>query len=677
MAKIRARLALLCAAGLVAQTISPARAARPATIRMGDPLPVVTVTGVVENNDSVKIDYLPVPGAKDYRVFDTSNPGIVKYAGMASHMDAGNWGHNRFMMQPDGVTPIFPYQVGDSSVVNGPTTLDVPSTEIEWNGLDNGPHTLVVQALDALGPVPAGNLYDVNNSPLSASTMPGMVMPDGAMLGSNLGKTPDGMDSINGQGPSTNTPHVVAQSQPFVAQANPTVRPLPSRPDATQSVLDTFGNTEAASLKQVGSVDPNAGVMTYTLNAGAPNAWGIQYLGADTRDSMPMIEHGHFMDTLFDGGTPGTNNPLHNNHAVMAMSPDQTADLSGGKLLHLTMEVDAHESPRRWVAFNLAPANDPFTNWYTVNSPINTSDHGLFVQLFPGVATADVYNGPTSSTNPAPADNHFWGAAGQSPYWTYRYAHFGGNGIALDNRSRFDLFLTTTRLALFEDGQLVAQSTIPGGLPFDKAKVYFTHYLYHTANDINELPAYETYWHNSFPYSDERHWDNMGFEVLPPQAVPAGTDWSSLAALVKMPAVTPPVFNPMADAPTAVAPSTTSTPPALPVTTNATATSTSSATVTPSQTATATAVPSVTASATTVPSATATSTIAPSTATPIDSPGAATPTTTPPGLPGAASTTPTTSNVTGLPSGRYTVETRIIDAQGNVKLVSTAPLVIP
>jgi len=501
----------------------------------------LTVTGVAANNSSVKIDYLPVRGAKGYRVFDVSNPGVVKYAGMASHMDAGNWGHNHFVMQSDGVTPVFPYRVADNGRGKGPTTLDVPSTEIEWNNLEDGKrHTLVIQALDRLGPAPSGNLYDDKLAPRGGQQAmrhaPGIVMQSGnGMLGSDEGDTPNGLTSINGQGPATNAPQIIAQSQPFVAQADATVRPLPSRPDAVQSLLETFGNDEAASLKQVGPVDPSNGVMTYTLNAGAPNAWGIQYLGADTRDSMPMIEHGHFMDTLFDGGTPGTNNPLHNNHAVMALSPDQTADLSGGKLLHLTMEVDAHESPRRWVAFNLAPANDPFTNWYTVNSPINTSDHGLFVQLFPGVATADVYNGPTSSTNPAPADNHFWGAAGQSPYWTYRYAHFGGNGIALDNRSRFDLFLTTTRLALFEDGQLVAQSTIPGGLPFDKAKVYFTHYLYHTANDINELPAYETYWHNSFPYSDERHWDNMGFEVLPPQAVPAGTDWSSLAALIHMP----------------------------------------------------------------------------------------------------------------------------------------------
>jgi len=34
----------------------------------------------------------------------------------------------------------------------------------------------------------------------------------------------------------------------------------------------------------------------------------------------------------------------------------------------------------------------------------------------------------------------------------------------------------------------------------------------------------------------------MGFEVLPADAVPARTDWSSLAALVKMPQIIAPTL---------------------------------------------------------------------------------------------------------------------------------------
>ena len=55
-------------------------------------------------------------------------------------------------------------------------------------------------------------------------------------------------------------------------------------------------------------------------------------------------------------------------------------------------------------------------------------------------------------------------------------------------------------------------------LPFDHCQVYFVHQLYHTGNDRPELLNYspgDSYWINNRPYADERHWDNLGEEVLP------------------------------------------------------------------------------------------------------------------------------------------------------------------
>jgi len=571
----------------------------------------VQVTGVVVDNSSTKVDYAPVPGAKDYRVVDLDNPGVTKYAGLLQ---------------------------------------SAPVNEIEWNTLGDGkPHHLVVQALDQLGPVPLGNLYDGNNQP----TMPPMAGMAG-MLGSDAGKTGDGLVSINGQGPSSNTPHVIAQSQPFVVRANPALRPIPSRPDATQTFFDTFDSAQSDPIAPTGTVDRVGGSKQYTLGAGTTHPWTIQYQGTDTDHSQPFVMDNHFMDVFFDGSTTA---PKHVAHGIMDLSPDPTADLSGGKVLHATMEVDAHESGRRWIDFNLAPANDPLTNFYTENAPINKSDRAFFVGIVPGQIGADLFAGPSGATDGHPTDVTLMGTPGSQHPLTYGPRTPRGNGRGLDDRSRFDLFVSTTHFAVFEDGTLVGQSDIPGGLGFDQAKVYFSHYVYHTANDHGDLltySPYETYWINNFPWSDERHWDNMGFEVLPPQAAPTG-HWASLASLVALPAASAPVFDPTAAAPTIVAPSATGTPPGLPGTINATATSTSSVM------AGATAVPSPTTTATTPPATSSSTATA----------------TTSPGLPSTTSTTPTTSTVTGLPSGHYTIETRIIDAQGNVKLVTTAPLVIP
>ncbi len=491
--------------------------------------PAVQILSVIPDNSSVKISFKPVAGAKDYRVFDILEPKVVKYAGMA-HLEGGP-----FLMNPDG-TPVFPFQVSPNG--NGPTVLNIPYPQIEWNLLeDEQPHTLVVQAVNELGPVPPGNLYNDSNGPLNPLNNQSAVT-----LGMNQGPTPDGYVSTNGQGPSTDDPKVIAQSAPFIVQADSNYHAIPSTSSDTQTFFDTFADSEASAFKRT-AYDPAADTATYTLNAGTDKAWTLQYVGADVRDSYPFINAGHFMDVLFDGGTPGTGNPLHTSFGYMTMSPDQTVDFSNGKVLHVTMEVDLHQDGRRWTGIELAPANDPFTS-LDQEGNINKSDRGFFFDYNPGGCDASVYTGPGAGGG-RPAGTSLWGALGQAQNWcNLTNFYWGGEGINLDNRGKLDLFITQNYVTLFINGQLAMESTIPGGLPFTQAKVYFTHYVYHTSNDHNELQQYrpwDTFWINYYSWSDERHWDNMGFEVFPASAASNSAAWQKLVA---MPAAVSPKLAP-------------------------------------------------------------------------------------------------------------------------------------
>lgn len=595
----------------------------------------VTVTGVAADNSSVKIAYNPVPGARDYRVYDTANPTTLKYAGL-THLIAGNgcpspWCGFHFVMQSDGVTPVYPYQVANGGT-GGPQELSVPALSIEWNKIEDGkPHTLVVQAVNELGPVPPSSLYDRTNAALYPSMSSGMSMPD---LGMNEGMTPDGNDSINGQGPYTDNPQVVAQSQPFVVQANSGYHPIPSTSSATQTFLDTFNDSEGSTLTQVARDDVNQ-YAKYTVNAGTPLSATITYFAADTINSFPMIESGHFMDVLFDGGPSDSSWSMHNSYGSMFYSPVQTASFANGQMLHLAMEVDGHVDPRRWMDFAITPANDPITS-SREDQQFNMSDQGLFLQIKNAMCTLNIDTGPTSSTDSTPTGTAggsqygslMWGPGGSSPLTCDRSqslaSTFSNNGIGLDNRSRFDFFLTQTHAAIFEDGVLVAQSSIPAGsFPWASGpvKVYFSHYTYHTDNDFNELRnqacyAENAYWYNDpvngtpagpgnwgdgtdacainnppgygFEYSDERHWDNIGFEVLPASAVPANGNFSGLSSLIAMPAFQAPAFTSAGSNPTPTTASPSSTPAATATSTvpAATATSTGPAS-TPAPTATA------------------------------------------------------------------------------------------
>ena len=87
----------------------------------------------------------------------------------------------------------------------------------------------------------------------------------------------------------------------------------------------------------------------------------------------------------------------------------------------------------------------------------------------------------------------------------------------LDRRVQFDLYVSKNRVVVTEDGYLVADSPLPVDFPFEEINVNYTHLIYHTLNEIGEQRTWNpdnAYWINFRPFADERHWDNMGFEVL-------------------------------------------------------------------------------------------------------------------------------------------------------------------
>ncbi len=588
MFRIRSRVAnrlpvsaLLCAS-TVALTVAGAGSMGESTQAQG----LVVVTGVSVNHSSAKVFYNPVPGAKDYRIYDVTKPNAVKYAGqirLTPHQNCPGWTcFFHFAVQSDGTTPVFPYQVL-SGATGGPQHLDVAATQMEYNDLgDNQPHTLVIEALDALGPVPPGSLYSgMGNTPFLST------QPAGSMLGANKGATVDGKTSTNGQGPYTSNPQVIARSQPFVVRANTDQKAIPSKSSATQTFFDTFENAEGPTIRLISRTDStsdafgNLGSMRYTMNSGTPKAWELEFRRTDNINSMPFIGADHFMDMVFDGATPGVPAPTHTLYASMAMTPVQTVDMSGGKILHLTMEVDAHQSFRRWMNFALAPASDPLQNWDPFGFSMNNANQAAFFELTDGGCSFDMFTGPNPSQGQSPTGPRIWGGGGNTGCgWdqTFILKNLTKNGRGLDDRSRFDLFVSQTHAALFQDGQLITQGDIPAGsFPWANGlvKVYYSHYLYHSDDEkLIYLPGVEvngqkfcyplnSYFFNDpiagtaadkticniayppgygFPNSDERHWDNMGFEVLPSSEAPSN-NYSSLAALVQEPAIQPPQFG--------------------------------------------------------------------------------------------------------------------------------------
>ena len=499
--------------------------------------PGLQVTGVAANTDSVKIRYNAVAGAADYRVYDSKNPSNVKYAGIV-HILAPYGYH--FVTDAQG-NPLIPDQTApNTAAVTLPTVISTPATEIEMNGLTPGtPHHLVVEAVDQVGPVPQGCLYDIGNN-ASFARLCAM-----CMLGGNMGMTSDNLMSTNGQGDKNNRPKKIASAAVTVQTTGKAS--LPSTSAASQVLFETF---DSATITPVGTPDPQNGINQFTMETPATD-WEIRMEKADIIDSQMFVSDKHFMDILFDHGTPGGGSPLHVGHGVLSLSPVQTVDFSGGRVLHLTQEVDAHLKSRRWIDFRLTPADSPYLLFET-NNRINRTDTDFMVVLGEDGISVVEHTGeqnPGGSSSP-PITQSIVGAAGQGTYidncrpglltsgqqMTFPEWKNAGYqvGRGIDNRSRFDLFVSETHFAVYEDGVKITEHDLPVRLPFTSAKVYFSHYHYHSSLEVQEYllyEPYETFWINTMPYSDERHWDNMGFEVLP-----ATTDWSTLAGLMQPPA---------------------------------------------------------------------------------------------------------------------------------------------
>jgi hypothetical protein len=418
-------------------------------------LGVVTVTAVVPNDDSVSVHFAAVPGAADYR---------VRLVGGRSAKHSGG------------------------------------GLVVEWALADPvAGATVIVEALDKLGPFQKmdGDL-GIGHAADPTCTCPALTCQCVEMV-------------TNGQGDPSNAPAVLATSLPVAVSSAPVVLP------GTQVFFDDF--RDSTPLLPVPAPPELLHANLQQVWAVANAKWRIFNVQGDGRQTRAFVMNQHFMDTLYDGGTPGTNLPLHQANASLVMMPQATADLRDGGVLHVTFEVDAHFGNRRWCDLLLTAAGDPLrVPGKLVGNTLFPTDSGrsLRWQIQRDIHRFELFTaekGPLQSTPVLDISYQ----PGNDRAAARRLDQNGSAEGGLDLRQRFDLYLSRERYRPVGAGRVVKERPLPVPLPFLQVQVYFVHQLYHTDTDRAELlkaGSADRYWYNYRPYADERHWDNMGFEVL-------------------------------------------------------------------------------------------------------------------------------------------------------------------
>ena len=411
----------------------------------------ISITQIIRNDDSAIIYFAPVSGAKDYRAYILSGPsgGIV-------HGNATN--------------RVYKYSGGGLS--------------IEVNGLNPViKNRIILEAVDKFGPFQT----------MDGEMSPGVNQPDGMTV-----------SHVNGLGDPSNNPQVIARSEPVTLVCKPfTLK-------GQDAFFDNF-----RTFDPLVQTSPSLALLAATqtpVYQSENSHWTITNYNGDFASSRTFVASNHFMGTLYDGGTPTGSTPMHNNASSLVMTPKAVADMSNGKVLHVTYEVDSHLSERRWISMYVTPENDELT----------VPDDEFFSQKFTN-GTQSFLCALSSDRCRATVVNE-QGRFDESPYsWFYR-GDLNGSMADLDHRHRVDIYLSNTHLKVIEDkldgspAKILRDAPLPARLDFTRVKVHFTHQFYHSSlerqEDLIHWNPKEQYWINHRPFADERHWDNMGFEVL-------------------------------------------------------------------------------------------------------------------------------------------------------------------
>lgn len=491
--------------------VLPTVPANPTPSTSPDLAPLV-IARLEPNHNSVKIFITPVPGAMDYRAYGQDDPHFVKYAGGAG-MSASR-GVSDWTPQRGEIVPTFE-----------------PSC-IEINGLVPGSHTVwIVEAVDRLGPY---------MDPMAQ----GLPMP--VCTRSSCGGVLDPLcdDTIHGNG------HGTPGSFPLpIARGTVSLSPQARSLSGESVFFDTFD--EDASFVRV-APDPRTVALDpqNCVRFESPKWVADVYHAGDRVDELKVFtDHRHLMTVLADGGKTWNHGP--NNEPIFAggqayasftLRPKASLDIGGGKCAHITGEWDSHNSGRRWQDVFIAPAGDVIVQNAWSEVVLNPMASKNCVAVGMRVNVVQVRQFDISGTNPGVMTPQgtltFERFVGQTPDavngcprpafrctalqpGTAQIGHNGfdnGHDNDIDNRHRWDIYLTTTRIQVYEEGTLKVDWTFPVPLVYTKFDVWFMHHLYHSNLENTELHTNyvepELLWRDHTPYTDQRHWDNLGFEVL-------------------------------------------------------------------------------------------------------------------------------------------------------------------
>jgi hypothetical protein len=354
---------------------------------------------------------------------------------------------------------------------------------VEFSGL-TGPTTLVVEALDQ------GCPFQGLLAPLAIPAQHGHQAF--LTLAQLRAASPTGEVFINGQHDAANRPKAIARSY---------LRVKP-RPRGAMDFLARFSPDDPPEMFTLIPCGVSNCFQTWRVKS---PTWDIHFQNVDTNIFSYGAMGGEWWSVFSDWAS--------DTNGKMRMTPTTKATLTADAYLHVTMEVDATTTGRRYPQILISDREAPVQNSLEQGKTI-------IVQTFknwPHTYEVQVCNHRT------------WDVNNQCPsYELYKLTSEGmtflspqdevGEHVAPSHKARFDVYASTRRIYLFLDGKPHACANLPtAAVPSGPVTVTWGDVLYHSG--VDDVFAF----HKAHLQTEmRRQFDNLGFS-----SAVAAPDWDT------------------------------------------------------------------------------------------------------------------------------------------------------
>ena len=370
-----------------------------------------------------------------------------------------------------------------------------PLNALTWSGVTE-PTTLVIEALDSVCPW---------QGRLASGSIPAFTSPEGVTHQAALtldevrASSVNGEVFINGQSDATTRPRAIARA---FLRVEPRSRPQ----------MDWFAGFEPGTAwppfhdEECGALDHNC----FQMWRQRSSDWDVNWHTMDTGS--------YVMGPVLGELWVGYSDWAADTNGKFRLSPLTTAHMDDADYLHVTMEVDAFSTARRYpqilVSDGMPPvqyalpssntillqtrADNPGSGDWPIQVELQICDHRTWDvnQFCPGYHFHTRRNeiGDVVALQPTPEV---------------------GEQLGMDRRTRFDLFVSSSRAYILLDSQPFGCVDLPAaGIPHGEVSITFGDVLYHSGVD-----GLRGFTQRHLQTETQRHFDNLGFSSrVPPPA---------------------------------------------------------------------------------------------------------------------------------------------------------------